>query len=187
MSVMLANGGSKDRRELDFYPTPPNVTEALMNFLLTQGYELNKLSCLEPACGSGEMSMVLQKYFKFVISSDIRDTGFGKKNTNYLIDENKKCDCLITNPPFSESQKFIEKALSEKHFIIAILCKSQYWHSKRRRDLFIKNLPAYILPLTWRPDFYFGAKSGSPTMEVLWTVWVYNINKSMYYPLEKPS
>lgn len=30
--------------------------------------------------------------------------------------------------------------------------------------------PSYVLPLTWRPDFLYGAKSGRPTMELLWTV-----------------
>lgn len=184
MSVTLANGGSKDRRELDFYPTPIEVTEALMMFLKGK-YELHSMSCHEPACGDGRMSDVLKLYFDNVISCDIRDTGYGEGGINYLMDASRDCDCIITNPPFNESQAFIEKALSESK-ITAMLLKSQYWHSSRRRDMFIKNVPAYVLPLTWRPDFYFGMKSGSPTMEVLWTVWDKDKTECIYYPLQKP-
>ena len=39
---------------------------------------------------------------------------------------------------------------------------------KKRIDLFNSNPPAFVLPLSWRPDFGGG---GAPTMDVLWTVW----------------
>lgn len=185
MSVTLANGGAKDRRELDYYPTPSEVTIALMLFL-KERYEIRSMSCHEPACGDGRMSEILKQYFKTVISTDIRETGYGEGGVDYLIDKGRGCTCVITNPPFSDSQAFIEKALSESK-IVAMLLKSQYWHSSKRRLLFVDNVPAYVLPLTWRPDFYFGMKSGSPTMEVLWTVWDRDKTECIYYPLKKPT
>lgn len=43
-------------------------------------------------------------------------------------------------------------------------------------------------PLTWRPDFHFGAKGGSPTMECAWTVWDrVPSNVTQYVPLLKPT
>ena len=44
------------------------------------------------------------------------------------------------------------------------------------------------VPLSWRPDFLFGSKSGAPTMEVLWTVWKapYDNATTLYEPLLKP-
>jgi hypothetical protein len=51
-----------------------------------------------------------------------------------------------------------------------MLLKSQYWHAAKRHQLFNTHTPAYILPLTWRPDFMFGERGGAPTMDVLWTV-----------------
>lgn len=185
MSVTLANGGAKDRRELDFYPTPDECTIALLDFLLSKNIDLNALSCCEPACGEGNMSKILEKYFNRVESFDIRNTGYGKQ-FDYLSGRIDTCDCLITNPPFIYSEDFIKKSVSENRKIIALLLKSQYWHSKKRLTLFRKNPPAYILPLTWRPDFYFGAKSGSPTMEVLWTVWLEKSTDTIYFPIEKP-
>jgi hypothetical protein len=67
------------------------------------------------------------------------------------------------------------------------LLKSQYWHSKRREKLFQRIRPAQVFPLTWRPDFHFGAKGSAPTMEVLWTVWrsPYRSKFTKYEPLSK--
>ena len=93
-------------------------------------------------------------------------------------------DFIITNPPFSKATEFITHAL-ELGKPCAFLLKSQFWHAKSRLDLFRANPPSYVLPLTWRPDFLYGAKSGSPTMECLWTVWAEG-SETIYYPLEKP-
>jgi len=185
MSVTLANSGAKDRRALDFYPTPHEVTVALMEFLDGLDIPLNQLTCCEPACGDGHMSEILDKSFAHVESFDIRDTGYGSVY-DYLSGRAESCDCLITNPPFADSENFIRKAMSENRRVVAMLLKSQYWHSKKRLRLFRQYLPSYVLPLTWRPDFYFGQKSGSPTMEVLWTVWVDGRRDTKYVPLEKP-
>ncbi len=99
-------------------------------------------------------------------------------------------DAIITNPPFSQSIEFIKKALKEAP-IVAMLLKSQYWHAKNRYEFFMNNKPAYVLPLTWRPDFLeherkSGEKKGAPTMEVFWTVWIKDLHNTQYIPLLKP-
>lgn len=166
-----------DRRELDFYPTPPECTIALMDFL-----KLNKTTIWEPACGNHAMSEVLESYGHHVISTDIN------MGVNYLT-EKRECEAIITNPPFNLSQEFIEKALSEAK-IVAFLLKSQYWHAKKRLSLFNNNSPAYVLPLTWRPDFLYqerkDGKKGSPTMEMAWTVWISGNTDTKYRILDKP-
>lgn len=177
--LQLTGGGKKeDRRELDFYPTPPEVTIALMEFL-----KLKPCKIWECACGNGAMSNVIKNYGHEVIATDL-NTG-----TDYLKTEGK-ADVIITNPPFNLSAEFIEKALNEAD-IVAMVLKSQYWHAKKRIDLFTKNPPAYILPLTWRPDFLYqervkGGKTGAPTMEIIWTVWIKGNTNSKYIPLLKP-
>jgi hypothetical protein len=159
----LANGGKKEnRRELDFYPTPPDVTHALMKFL-----NLRKGTIWEPACGDGTMAEVLKQYADDVICTDIRDTGYGQGGVDFLTTI-RGCDAIITNPPFNLSEAFIRHALTIAE-VVAMVLKSQYWHAKRRTELFNELPPSYVLPLTWRPDFGGG---GAPTMEVLWTVWI---------------
>jgi type I restriction-modification system DNA methylase subunit len=188
MSVILANGGDQTkRRELDFYPTPPEVTHALMKFLFNSGYINEETRMHEPACGTGAMSKVLEKYTKNVYSSDLNETGFGEGGIDFLTSD-YKCDAIITNPPFNISDKFITHSL-KKAPIVAMVLKSQYWHAKKRIALFNTNPPAFVLPLTWRPDFLFdqrenGAK-GAPTMEVHWTVWIKGDENTKYRILQK--
>lgn len=173
-SLNLTTGGIKEnRRELDFYPTPPEVTIALMEFL-----KLPECEIWEPACGSGAMVEVFEKYGHSVKATDIT-TG-----SDFLTTKGS-ADAIITNPPFNLSEKFIEKALKEAP-IVAMVLKSQYWHAKKRFRLFLDNKPAYILPLTWRPDFLNGERGGSPTMEVIWTVWIKGNSECKYIPLNKP-
>jgi type I restriction-modification system DNA methylase subunit len=173
-SLQLHSGSPKEkRRELDFYPTPREVTVALLDFL-----QLNPCKVWEPACGNGAMSKVIREYGHEVIETDIIN-GFDYLQTSI------KSDAIITNPPFNLSAEFIQKAINEAD-LVAMVLKSQYWHAKKRLDLFFQNPPAYILLLTWRPDFMNGESGGSPTMEVIWTVWIKGNTDAKYIPLKKP-
>ena len=187
--VSLANSGDQaKRRELDFYPTPPEVTHALMQFLTSKNL-INKNSVVwEPACGNGAMSEVLSEYSGAVMSSDVRNTEYGTGKVDFLSAE-IPCGAIITNPPFALAEQFIRHAIGQST-LVAMLLKSQYWHAAKRINLFKEFPPAYVLPLTWRPDFLYdqrqnGAK-GAPTMEVLWTVWVAGDQETKYRLLEKP-
>jgi len=128
------------------------------------------------------MAEVMRKNGLTVIGTDI-ETG-----TDYLTASLPESDVswIITNPPFSIADGFIER--SYEHCLpFALLLKTQFWHARKRYDMFAKNRPAYILPLTWRPDFMFKQRGkGSPLMDVTWTVWIPGNHKSAYIPLKKP-
>lgn len=180
LTASRINGGNTAYKRVssDYYPTPPEVTMALMDFL-----KIPKGSLVwEPACGEGHMVSALECAGMRVIGSDI------KTGEDFLSTEKKDCDWIITNPPFSIADKFIERCVEHKK-PFALLLKSQYWHAKKRLDLFRRTEPDYILPLTWRPDFLFGERGGgSPLMDVMWVVWSTSKAKSgaLYVPLEKP-
>lgn len=178
-SAIIGGGKKEDRSDNDFYPTPWEVTESLMQFL-----KLPPCKIWEPACGNGAMSEVLIKHSHTVTSSDLRMSGYGLGNMNFLYTtEYVGFDAVITNPPFNLAEEFIRKSLSIAP-IVAMVLKSQYWHAKKRYDLFTKFPPAYILPMTWRPDFMNG---GSPTMDCIWTVWIEGNTECKFQPLIKPS
>jgi hypothetical protein len=186
--VILANGGDQSkRRELDFYPTPPDATHALMKFLITNEITDKNSTVWEPACGNGAMSNVIAEYVNEVHSTDIRHTGFGVGGVDFL-SEDFHCDAIITNPPFALSEQFIRHALKQAR-VVAMLLKSQYWHAQKRISLFDSFRPAYVLPLTWRPDFLFDQRTngikGAPTMEVHWTVWIEGDSDTKYRLLTK--
>lgn len=178
-SQIVGANPSKERRAMDFYPTPPEVAQALVDFL-----ELESGTVVwEPAAGEGDLANVLRKNGLKVIETDIQ-TG-----TDFITAEKKKCDWIITNPPFSIADKFIARCI-EHQVPFALLLKSQYWHAKTRYKLFMEQIPAVILPLTWRPNFGFKSdcyKKASPLMDVMWVVWTPNKTHATYYiPLQKP-
>jgi len=162
----LANKSADDRSGTDFYPTPANVTEALLYWL-----NLPKNTTIwEPACGEGHMTKAIKAKGYHVVSSNLHDQGCGETGVDFTTLSKCECDWIITNPPFKQAEEFINTA-SKMGVPFAFLLKSQYWHAARRGSVFDKYQPAAVLPLRWRPDFLFGAKAGAPTMEVLWTVW----------------
>ena len=165
------------RNESDFYPTPPEVTQALLDFLKID----HELIIWEPACGEGHMLSVMRDNGYVVVGTDI-NTG-----NDYLTIPLMDCDWIITNPPFSESQAFIEWSIKH-HKPFALLLKSQYWHAKKRYELFNHHKPQYVLPLTWRPDFLFKSRgNGAPLMDVIWVVWgAESADQTFYIPLQKP-
>ena len=168
-----ANGRSKG----DFYPTPPEATYALLNFLnIPRGQTI-----WEPACGEMDMANAMKEYGYQVIATDI---ALGQ---DFLRVPLPQCDWIITNPPFMVSDKFIEQcARHGKPF--ALLLKSQYWHARRRYNLFKNITPAYVCPLTWRPDFQFKQHDSrkAPLMDVQWCVWYPPYNqKTIFVPLKK--
>lgn len=179
--MVLANRSAIDRSKTDFYETPEDVTVALLDFL--EGRGLLYSDIWEPACGRGKMADVVRSRGYTVVCTDLYDHGYGESGVDFL-KENRACDWIITNPPFSQATEFIKHAL-EMERKCAFLVKSQFWHAKSRLGLFREHPPAYVLPLTWRPDFLYGAKSGSPTMECCWVVWTDQRECPRYIPLER--
>ena len=183
MTRVLANASAADRSSTDFFPTPPAVTHALVSWLSNHGHEPSVV--WEPACGEGHMSEALKVHGIEVVSSDKYPAGYTTEARDFLTERaDFDFDWLITNPPFKESEAFIRQAATYNR-PFAFVLKSQYWHSKRRLALFREIPPSAILPLTWRPDFHFGTKGGSPTMEVLWSVWGTGAG-TVYEPLPRP-
>ena len=179
------NGGNSDygRVGSDFYPTPPEATQVLIDFL-----NIPKDSIIwEPACGEGHMADVFANNGYSVIATDLNECGYGESGIDFLNTANRKCDWIITNPPFNLAESFVRTCVRfGKPF--ALLLKSQYWHSKKRYSLFEEFQPEYVLPLTWRPDFLFKTRgSGSPLMDVIWCVWgAKSSENTSYIPLQKP-
>lgn len=206
MTATLANASADDRRESDFYPTPPDVTVALLEWLDLPD-PAHHTTIWEPACGDGAMSNVMRGYGFRVVASDIRTEGIdplGTGGKDFLafqpagwrynleyVDPMPPTMWVITNPPFNLAEEFIRKALATTPNV-AMLLKSQFWHAQSRAKLFGEHPPSAVLPLTWRPDFLAGEKGGAPTMDCLWTVWggkrgAADWMHTRYEPLMRPS
>ncbi len=182
----LTNSSKKnERRPTDFYETPEDVTQVLLDYLsISTHYKI-----WEPACGEGKISKVLKENNYDVLSSDIRDVGYEAAfKFDFLNGSLKRGqDWIITNPPFSLAEQFIGRCLL-RNGSFALLLKSQYWHAKKRTALFKSCRPKYILALNWRPDFLYGERGGNPTMECFWCVWESPHKAATIYDiLERPT
>ena len=173
--------GNRKRSVVDFYPTPPEVTHALLDYIPMRDIQ----AIWEPACGDYDMVNVLKERGHKVVATDLR---YGD---NYL-----SCDvpvalagksfAVITNPPFNEAEAFIRRAVGESTLVFMLL-KHNYFSAKTRLPLARKYPPNYVLPLTWRPNFYFKEGKGSPTMDVCWYGWDrLKGEEQIFRPLEKP-
>lgn len=181
-SAIVGAQKNHKRKAADFYPSPPDVTHALMEFLrLPKGTVI-----WEPACGDGDMSCILEEHGHQVISTDLRDdVWYGKGGTDYLTHPEIEVDWIITNPPFNLAESFIRKSLSITTNV-AMLLKSQYWHAAGRLKLFADHPPAFVLPLTWRPAFLEAERGSSPLMDVIWVVWQGEPEYTKFKPLQRP-
>jgi len=100
----LAGGSSaRGRVDDDFYATPEEATKALL------GVEEILYPALEPACGAGHISKLLDEDRTY--SSDLIDRGYGVCGVDFLDTIWDSYSTVITNPPFKLFQEFAEKAL----------------------------------------------------------------------------
>ena len=174
LNIVGAHGVRQDK---DFYPTPPECTIALLDFLESKMLLRKTDGIWECACGNNAMVRVMSNRGYSVIGTDV-SFGYDYLSPNLDVPS----EWIITNPPFALAQQFIERSIEHKR-PFAMLLKSQYWHSAKRRKLFEDHPPLYVLPLTWRPDF---SGKGNSLMDVIWCVWLGDAKCTFYQPLEKP-
>lgn len=178
MDAIKIIGGNGERRALDFYPTPPEVTKALLDFLLERRMIRRGDVIWEPACGNMAMVDVMEEYGFRTIATDI---ALGQDFMTHR-PQHGTMRWIITNPPFSMAEQFIRRA-EEFDVPFALLLKSQYWHSARRKPLFDEFRPDYVMPLTWRPDF---TGKGSSMLDMIWCIWSGESGSTQYIPLARP-
>jgi hypothetical protein len=82
----------------DFYPTPPWVTECLLQHVALRG------PVWEPCCGDGAIAKVLAARGHEVVASDLVDHGFGRAGVDILLTSKMPdgCRALVTNPPYGD-------------------------------------------------------------------------------------
>lgn len=132
MKGNLFTGGNTenwDRAENDYYATPPEDTRLFLNNYDISGYR----KILEPSCGEGHISEVLEEFVSnnaTITSRDLIDRGYGEVK-DFLATTNEHYDLIITNPPFKYALEFIKKGLELSDTVI-VLAKIQLLEGKSR-------------------------------------------------------
>ena len=145
-------GGNPERGRVDndFYATDPKSTKALLDNVKFEGN-----SFLEPCCGQGHISKLIEEYYPNaeVVSQDLVDRGYGKTGIDFL-----------TNPPFKLAQDFIEKSLEllNDNGKVAMFLKVQFLEGTGRKEFFEKAPLKYVYVFRARQSPWM---NGSPVDE----------------------
>ena len=167
------------REENDYYATPPSSTEALLEKVQFKG------SFLEPCVGGGHIAEVIKEHYpnEALYGMDLVDRGYlGTKVADFLEYDfkDKKFDNIVTNPPYSLAQEFLEKGMTilSENGKIALFLKIQFLEGAKREKMFRKYPPRYIYVFTKRQNPWRNGKpvdeKGKPwsgTMCFAWFVW----------------
>ena len=155
-------GFGNNRAVADFYPTPDYATEELLKRENFEG------SIWEPACGDGAIA----KFFPNCVATDLRsDLNYGQGGVDFL-QEYRKVDNIITNPPYSLGQEFIEHALDCADRVVMLL-KLVFLESMSRKKLYDRNMLKTVYVFRRRLKIYkdglIGKNSG--LIAYAWFVW----------------
>lgn len=190
MSDFLTKLMQWERRPDDFYATPGDGTQALLDFLSVHGHIKRGDLVLEPASGEGHIAMALTMNGFEVVASDLRTDVYGIGGQDYLErdpdgEEDRQYDVVLTNPPFMYAMSFIRVALFEAP-LVCMLLKMDYWSANERADFFDANRPTYILPMCFRLAFAKEERGNSPFMNCMWCVWVEGDHRGEVHLLRRP-
>ena len=178
----LAGGNSTtEKADNDYYATDPKTTKLFLDRIFKDKIleEINTIS--EPSCGEGFISEVLKEYFPKAIinSTDLIYRSYGEGRLDFLSNQyNKKHDLVITNPPFSLINEFINKGLESTNKYLIFLGKIQLLETKGRKNILENSPLKYVYvhsnrQATWKngKEFDEKGKKWATTMCLAWFVW----------------
>lgn len=171
---------TRERVNNDYYATAYESTKALLD---VESFEGNTF--LEPCVGGGHISEMLKVYYPNakVFGCDLVDRGYpNTKVCDFITYDFKErvFDNIVTNPPYSLAQEFLEKSMSvvKMNGKVAMFLKIQFLEGAKRRDMFKKYPPRYIYVFSKRQNPWRNGSSvdekGKPwssTMCFAWFVW----------------
>ncbi|MCU7837622.1 MAG: hypothetical protein KZQ83_20580 [gamma proteobacterium symbiont of Taylorina sp.] len=152
--MSATNRGGK-RIEQDFYKTPAWCTKSLLPLISWDAVD----SFYEPCAGDGAIYDL--------IPMDNKDWSEIQQGRDYLENNHKPVDLIITNPPYRLAQEFIIKALTHGKTVIMLL-RLNFLESQARYEFWQANPPSHIITLSKRPSF---TGKGSDSTGYAWFVW----------------
>ena len=178
----LAGGNPENGRvENDYYATNPKAVE----MLLTK-YTFDAATILEPCVGGGHIANAINNFFanqRVITGLDLVDRGYPNTIVQDFLtwETDRKFEGIITNPPFSLAQEFIEKGMEllTDDGQMAMFLKIQFLEGAKRKEFFEKYPPKYIYVFrnrmaTWNNGNELDPNTGkrwATTMCHAWFIW----------------
>lgn len=177
------------RDGLDYFPTPPWATRALVEHLTRRGELLPAATIWEPAAGGGHMAEVLRETNP-VSASDIFDYGVGYSVGSFISwpigvpwqdpmapPWPDGPDWIISNPPFRAAPEFIERAVALANVGVAFLTRTTFLEGGDRfHRLFSGDAlrPSRVLQFAGRVPMQAGRwnPAGKTATSYAWIIWL---------------
>lgn len=167
-----------NRRENDFYPTPPLATYVLCKYVKPPTY------LIEPCAGRGNISVELERNGHRVASYDLNEYDNPLTEIKTGVDAlelktSKMFTGIVTNPPYHKNlpHKLAEKFIEEYDYV-AMFLRLTFLEGKKRKKLFTKYKPCDIIFLSDRVRFAEGhiepielKDQVGGMMAYMWIVW----------------
>lgn len=136
---MAALKPKSERRAFDLYETPQWAVDALLEIVPIR----KDWTYMEPCRASGRF------YNQMPIGSA---WGEIREGVDYLDTDYGHVDCIITNPPYSLAQEFVEKAHKDADVVIMLL-RLGFLESSKRFDFWGEYPVDHLITLSKRPSF----------------------------------
>lgn len=182
LSRAVVERRKSDKDALDYFPTPPWATRALMEWMDARGLIDRWSSVWEPACGCGHMAEVLGERFREVEASDVADYGFGRVGSFVgagglgldVIEPLRHPHWVITNPPFNLAEAFLDRALPLAAHGVALLMRTAWLEGRGRHErVFATRRPTDVIQFAGRVPMVAGRWDPAATTATAyaWFVW----------------
>jgi hypothetical protein len=147
------NQSDANRRENDFYPTPPLVTYILHK------YSKIPTKVVEPCAGRGNIAVELKRCGYDVKAFDLNEYAdchypVEAGHDVMILPKVEGYDGFVTNPPYFKDlpRKIAEKAIPEYEYT-AMFLRLTFLEGQKRKQLFTKHTPSDIIILSDRVKF----------------------------------
>ena len=137
---MSATNRGSERIEQDKYMTP---VEAIIPIIKEIKFSPN-MKILEPCKGTGNITGQMPMGEHYHCELD--------EGSDYLKEDLKDIDLIMTNPPFALAMPFIIKSLKEAKTVIYLL-RLNFLGSQRRKQFWQMLPPTHLYVLSKRPNF----------------------------------
>ncbi|MFH1796290.1 MAG: SAM-dependent DNA methyltransferase [Pseudomonadota bacterium] len=191
-AVMASRASPQDA--LDLFPTPPWSTRALPEeVLLPRGWMRREMTCWDPCCGKGHMTLPLREYFSAVFASDVFDWGFGdRRDLDFAFaqagDAPFPVDWIFMNPPFVIAESMLTRALSIATTGVAMLLRLAWLEGGERYRLVYEgpNRPQLLCPFADRVPMIEGVwdPEASSATAYAWFVWLKRTGSNAPFAVE---
>lgn len=156
----------------DFYPTPPEVTRAL---LAVEGDRLLGLgSVWEPAAGDGAMAREIEAFGLPVILSDLIDRGCRAEIRSFYDFSITMAPAIVTNPPYCEINardgkgRWLTHSLGLGAQYVALFLNWDWPAAAGLSGLLARHPISRVYVCRWKVDF---TGKGTPPQRNAWFIW----------------